>query len=620
MVKKLFPYLWIVGIYFCFWFLGWMFINLNFENNITSLLNNHLREKEKIYNSLLTSVKTLTSFYFESVLSTEHLIKTLDLSDENLKRRRIYLTLFPLNKKLHEKLQKIEIHIHTKDGKSLLRMYEPYKFGDDLTQVREDVRHVLHFKEPVFGFATGRVLSGLRYTFPIFSSDKRYLGSADVSIPLEYFESLLNAADKETKYRFILKKEKILSKLDPKYHRSYRSIDENWIELNTPFKDEIVRYEFIEFLYKDPLFLKLLKNDFSQIVKYKFDSYYYIVVLIPVKNFKNEVEGYAIGITPSVQIALLFSTFNFYKLSFSFFVAILCVFSFSLYYFFKKTGLEKDRLITIINSMGHGLYVIKDFKIALTNQKMLEMLKFTSKELIGKIDHELFVEPKDKCPICESIIKQTEFEGDLIFKRKDGSFLFVNVKVSHLKGEGRIIETIVIFSDITLRKKIEEKLHIEATTDPLTQLFNRRFLLSILESLTETVKEERKPFSIIMADIDNFKHINDTYGHEVGDEVLKELAKILKENLRERDIIGRWGGEEFLIILFDTTLEDAYHVAEKLRKKVEESLMPKKIKITISLGVSEHSFNENIKDTIKRADEALYEAKHAGKNCVKYKK
>lgn len=619
-MKKILPYLTIIGFYLCVWLLGWIIIRLHFESSISSLLDQHLQQRERIYTSVLNSVRTITSFYFESVLSTEQFLEILSLPDENLRREKIYEFLFPLNMRLKEKFRNIEIHIHTEEGKSLLRLYEPTKFGDDLTQVREDVKHVVNYKTPVFGFATGRVLSGLRYTFPIFSYDRRYLGSADVSLPLDHFETLLVQADRDTLYRFILKEERVLPKLDPRYQTMFRVIRKNWIELNTPIIEEKVKPQFLDFLYADPSFVDALEKKVSQVKKYKFNSSYYIVVLIPVKNFKDEVEGYALGITSSPQLPLLYATFSFYKISFSLFVIILCVFSLSLYKFFKRINLERKKFSVIINFMGNGLYVIKNDRIILANQKMSEILKFTPEELIGRSDHEVFVETKESCPICESIKKERNFEGDLLFKRKDGTFLFVNVKVSHLKTDEGVLETIVLFSDITLRKKLEEQLHIEAMTDPLTQLFNRRFLSSVLESLTETVKERKKSLSLIMADIDNFKHINDTYGHEMGDEVLKELAKLLKGNLRDEDIVGRWGGEEFLIILVNTGLEDAIKVAEKIRKKISESLILGKLNITVSFGVSEYKMNEDIKEAIKRVDEALYEAKLAGKNCVRFKK
>ena len=128
-----------------------------------------------------------------------------------------------------------------------------------------------------------------------------------------------------------------------------------------------------------------------------------------------------------------------------------------------------------------------------------------------------------------------------------------------------------------------------------------------------------KKGSIIYFDIDFFKKINDKYGHDMGDYVLKEISKLVAENIRSNDIFGRWGGEEFLFILPITPYFNTLKVAEKIRKVVENYNF-KGIKVTISLGVSEIIENEQIEYAIKRADEALYEAKKSGRNQVKGKK
>ncbi|WP_169357064.1 GGDEF domain-containing protein [Thermodesulfobacterium hveragerdense] len=226
----------------------------------------------------------------------------------------------------------------------------------------------------------------------------------------------------------------------------------------------------------------------------------------------------------------------------------------------------------------------------------------------------------DRCAICEAISKGEEFTGDMVLKKKDGSYLIANVKVSHVRDElGKVVETVVCFWDITLRKKLEEALYWNSITDPLTRLFNRRFIATVLENLKEKASESNQPFSVIMIDIDNFKRTNDLYGHDVGDEVLKVLAETLRGQLREQDLVGRWGGEEFIVVLPETDLKNAVWVAEKLRKAVEDlEIGIHRLKITISLGVSEYKLEEEISNLIKRADSALYLAKRSGKNCVKF--
>jgi len=147
-------------------------------------------------------------------------------------------------------------------------------------------------------------------------------------------------------------------------------------------------------------------------------------------------------------------------------------------------------------------------------------------------------------------------------------------------------------------------------------------LMNMLEKEIGRTKRYQRPLSFVMCDIDHFKKFNDTYGHQMGDRVLTRTAEILKENTRETDIVGRYGGEEIGVILSETHLKDAMMVAEKLRRMVESAKLTYKnqtVQITLSLGVT--SFLGEEKDTvhgiIERADKALYEAKQAGRNQVR---
>jgi len=154
----------------------------------------------------------------------------------------------------------------------------------------------------------------------------------------------------------------------------------------------------------------------------------------------------------------------------------------------------------------------------------------------------------------------------------------------------------------------------KAQIDPLTGVYNR----GALEVLFKEVAK-KSGGSVIFFDIDHFKHINDTYGHEKGDFVLKKLAEIVKKNIREEDIFGRWGGEEFVIVLPNKPYEKALVVAEKIRKIVENSDFDG-LKVTISIGVSEFHEGDDILEAINKADEAMYEAKRSGRNQVKGKR
>ena len=161
-----------------------------------------------------------------------------------------------------------------------------------------------------------------------------------------------------------------------------------------------------------------------------------------------------------------------------------------------------------------------------------------------------------------------------------------------------------------------EKLTLLASKDALTNINNRRMLNEYILQETKKSKRHKNDLSLILLDIDHFKDINDKYGHKRGDEVLIEISSLLSKNIRQSDIFGRWGGEEFIILLPQTNIKNAYEVAEILRKKIEKHYFDKVGKTTISLGVSMYDPKDDILDFIENADSAMYKAKYNGRNKV----
>ncbi len=168
--------------------------------------------------------------------------------------------------------------------------------------------------------------------------------------------------------------------------------------------------------------------------------------------------------------------------------------------------------------------------------------------------------------------------------------------------------------------KVNKKLEYLSRKDSLTGLSNRRDIFEKIESEIERARRNSEPFSLILGDIDNFKKINDTYGHKCGDIVLKRISAIMQFVLRKYDIAARWGGEEFLILLPKTRLKEATIIAERLRENIIQNpafCEQKEIYYTITLGVVEYTDSSlDIEDYIKMADIALYKGKNMGKNCV----
>ncbi|MDH5784867.1 MAG: GGDEF domain-containing protein [Chromatiales bacterium] len=170
-----------------------------------------------------------------------------------------------------------------------------------------------------------------------------------------------------------------------------------------------------------------------------------------------------------------------------------------------------------------------------------------------------------------------------------------------------------------LTRKMEKdykKIEMLSNTDKLTQLYNRTMLDSILEGAVSNAIRYNQAFSIILMDLDKFKLVNDTYGHIVGDSVLQKMAEILRQHVRSSDSVGRWGGEEFLVILPNTTKDGAVKLAEKLRKIFAEYKFEKVGQKTVSFGVASYRPGDDADSFLTRADKCLYHAKAAGRNCV----
>ncbi|MEK7700072.1 MAG: diguanylate cyclase [Planctomycetota bacterium] len=167
-----------------------------------------------------------------------------------------------------------------------------------------------------------------------------------------------------------------------------------------------------------------------------------------------------------------------------------------------------------------------------------------------------------------------------------------------------------------------ETFKVKALYDPLTQCFNRNATEHIIRDEYEKFINNKIPMSLLFADIDYFKRINDTYGHQEGDSVLKAVADLLKQGLRRSDVLCRWGGEEFLILLRGTRIQEAAQIAERLRQKVESHQFPLFLPfeqsglVTISIGCAELLPRTQIAQLIEKADNALYTAKNNGRNKV----
>ncbi|WP_422479719.1 sensor domain-containing diguanylate cyclase [Pleomorphochaeta sp. DL1XJH-081] len=216
---------------------------------------------------------------------------------------------------------------------------------------------------------------------------------------------------------------------------------------------------------------------------------------------------------------------------------------------------------------------------------------------------------------------QHPFEMDYRLKRYDGQYRWINDRgVPFYDQEGRFIGFIGSCMDVT--EKIEGQLLKEmAQNDALCKTYNRQYSHQLLTEVFDQAQEDGKPLSILMMDIDGFKYVNDVHGHSAGDIVLTKVAAVVKREIRGSDILGRYGGDEFLIGLCHTNLDAALSVAERIRASIESTEIivsdMSTIKVSVSIGVRCLQHESTLDELIDNADKKMYAAKAEGKNRVK---
>lgn len=303
------------------------------------------------------------------------------------------------------------------------------------------------------------------------------------------------------------------------------------------------------------------------------------------------------------------------------------------------------RVKNALNILSEGVVILDQREqIVLVNETFLLITGLTEQALIGsKISILPWKIPVDshlkKLPWQEAIITLKRQSGERLeyTSKREQHYIFTVNAVPILDGRDHCQGTIISFNDITelesktrmlentMRKigraqiAIEKKnreLSFLASRDPMTSCFNRRSLYEYLDTNFSDAQQKELPFCCIMTDIDHFKNVNDTYGHSVGDEIIKMVAACLQKNVRDGDIVSRYGGEEFCIILPGASVQIASQVAERCRADIA-SRTTENVKVTSSFGVSTLSFGADTPQAlIHQADEALYNSKERGRNKV----
>ena len=292
----------------------------------------------------------------------------------------------------------------------------------------------------------------------------------------------------------------------------------------------------------------------------------------------------------------------------------------------------EDIYIAIISNMQDGAYFVdKNRMILFWNDAAEKITGYTKDEVVGKkcpesglnhIDEEGRPLCQVGCPLFATNIDGKQRHERVFVRHKDGHRIPIRVNIFPIVNNGEIMGSIELFTQDSPTKYDDvliTKLSGMAMHDELTKLPNRRYLESFLNYKLSQYKHFGQKFAVLFADIDNFSTFNNNYGHDAGDAVLKNIAATMRKNMKKDDLIGRWGGEEFVGIFTISNEYEGTIIAEKLRAVIEQTEINcegENLHVTLSVGVTSVKMDDTAESIVARADHLMYESKSKGKNRI----
>lgn len=599
MLKHYKLYLPIVVIFAILSYISWQYIDF-LEAKRDSLATSKykfqaLSMRESVANMILQKQKATVAVAL-GLANSKKLVQ--DIENKNIKKD-YYKSLIA---RLRENTlyKNIWIQILDKDIHSLYRSWSAKK-GDSLKDVREDLLEVATNKKVDYSVSVGKFDLSIKAIVPLFSGET-FVGMIEV---ISHFNSISKELKKSNVDSVVLLKKEFKKQL--KYPFTKLFIDDYYVaNLDAPQSAR-------EYLKKRGVEKYLNNSD-------KVENGY-IIVSYPLQNKESEPIAYYVMFKKIDTISNMdLNYFMFKWLMFGLIIMIGIAMIGSVILFFKNER-QKRYYHNIIDSSTNIMIIIHKKTIIDVNKMFFTYAyKYTTlKEFKRENTH-----------ICDFFVKeegylQKEMNGvswvDYLMQESSsnhrvkvdifGKIYYFFVSASQLSEEEYYS---IVFTDITEQEKYKQELEHLIVTDPLTGIGNRRYFQNKIQEETQSAKRYKYPLSLIMFDIDFFKKVNDKYGHDVGDEVLIEYTKLVDSLLREGDSFSRIGGEEFMIILHHTSIDEAQKVAEKIRVKVQEH--KRVVPITMSFGVVAYVLGEDAVHLAKRVDDALYKAKESGRNMV----
>jgi len=542
-----------------------------------------------------------------------------------------------------------QLQFHLGPGSlSFLRIHEPDRFGDRMDTVRHTVVTVNKFHKSVSGIETGRMHTGIRGVVPVFAlghdgEPGEYIGALEAGTGFQ--STLRNAVwGRKTNMAVLLKTKHMQENVWPDV---LKSLFEKFPPRHGFYIEDTTSPQILTIL--DSVRIANVSKSMSWQVLDTIQPAL-LLIHIPLRDFAGQKDasrediGMALAWQPVTNELALFHKgirTNIFYAIFGFFVTELLLYG-ALHVGVRKleTMVEegKQELAKTVEKLKHSEGKFKsmaefsvdwDVWYGLDGQAIYIT---PSCEEISGYPRELFYQDPD---FFISIVHPDDL--DIFMGHRDAHYVKstppaeVTFRIIRKDGEVRWIwhKCQAVYSDegiwqgrrttnrdVTAQKQVEEQLHRLSTTDSLTGAYNRRMFVDLLEKELQRSQRYGTVFSLLMFDIDHFKSVNDQYGHDVGDRVLVEMVEVGRRIMRSTDVLARWGGEEFMVLLPQTDEDEALAMGERLRQAIAHHNFSEVEVLTVSVGVTSLRQLDTIDSLLKRVDEALYAAKNAGRNRV----
>jgi len=574
-------------------------------------------------------------------LAREHLLNIVDSSWEEVSK----------------KFKARQLHFHLGPGSvSFLRVHKPNKFGDRMDDVRYTIVDANKYLHSTNGFETGRVYSGIRGVVPVFAIDaktheKIHVGAVEAGT--SYHDMIKNIAQTlNTNITILLSIEHIQQNVWPDFL-------EKRLQKTPPFGDFVVEEttspEFRNII-NTLQHTSLIQDYFSSsnVTSLYIKGRFYTLSEIPLRDYRGELSPELKDAGKVVfwkDVTKSYDTF-FYAVKMNLLYAALgfVLFELLLYFGLSKTTKSLNKIISQKTAQLSEEISLKDAKalelrkfsfaveqsptvilmtnksgiIEYVNKKFTELTGYTYQESIGQSPKLLSsgqTTPSTYTKMWHALLSGKEWRAEFHNRKKNGDLYWAKEFISPIFDDtGHIIHYVALQEDVTEQRRKSEDINYQVSHDLLTRLINRREFEKRLERLIESAHKNNTKHVFCFFDLDKFKIVNDTSGHPAGDELLRQISALTKENIRERDTLARFGGDEFGILMESCSLEKAAYVAEKIRNLIEHFVFTwegNSFSVSISLGiVAINAKTKDMAEAFKQADAACYAAKNGGRNRI----